>query len=174
MDEVIADGSDADWSRPSPCDGWDATAVLAHATGTVGKVDQMLSGDGYAGQPAEAESGDAQAVIERWREVSGETRKALLGLDVDVDVQTPSGPQPIGEALALPVADIAVHSWDIAVTLGVESALPLDLLRHVEGVLRSVPEEVLRKPGVMGPAVEPAADADDTDGLMAFLGRSRP
>ena len=81
---------------------------------------------------------------------------------------------PLGQALALPVADMAVHSWDIAAASGRDLQLPDDLREHVEGMVRAVPAEQLRSPETFGPPVEAPQGASPTEQLMAFLGRSRP
>ena len=87
-------------------------------------------------------------------------------------VSSPRGELPLPQALALPIADLAVHSWDLAAAGGRALELPDEMLAHVETLVRSIPEEQLRS-GPFGPAVEPPPSASQTDRLMAYLGRTR-
>jgi len=50
--------------------------------------------------------------------------------------------------------------------------LPEDLLALCRGLVESVPEDMLRRPGGFGPAQSAPADSMPTARLMAYLGRS--
>lgn len=71
-----------------------------------------------------------------------------------------------------PVADLALHSWDLHQSLGESMELPADLLTLSEGLVTSVPEPMLRRPGAFGPEQPAPAGSSRTTKLMAFLGRT--
>lgn len=162
-----------DWTRPSPCEGWDARHVLVHVTGTVRKVIAMLGESGrYAGQPASVEDApDPQAAVDQWGEAVRQVTGLVEGADLDRVVETPWGESPLAAALALPTSDCAVHSWDLAASAGIELDLPDVLFAHVDHGSRRLSES--RSP-FFGPEVQPPEGASPTDRLMAWLGRSRP
>ena len=64
-----------------------------------------------------------------------------------------------------------MHAWDVAHSTNRPLTLPPEVLAHVVHTCEQVPEEVLRGPGLFGPARPVAEDADDTTRLMAWLGR---
>lgn len=164
-----------DWSARSPCEGWTALDVLAHVTGTVQKALTALGGGEYAGVAADAAvDGGPEQVVQRWQQTAATAADAILTADPGRIVPTPQGDQPLAQALALPVADLAVHSWDIAAAGGRDLELPDELRVHVERMVEVLPPQVLRSEGVFGPEVEARADAGATERLMAFLGRRRP
>lgn len=175
VSEQVEATSAEGWAAPSPCEGWRAIDVLSHVTGTVQKSVTALGGGDYASTPGEAASEvDTTEAIARWQESAARAADAILTADLDRPVPSPRGEMPLREALALPVADLAVHAWDIAAAAGRDLDLPDDLRAHVEGMTRSVPDEMLRSEGTFGPALEPPAGASETEKLMAFLGRRRP
>ncbi len=162
-----------DWTRPSPCEGWDARDVLVHVTGTLRKVIALLGDSGrYAGSPASVEDApDPEAAALQWAETARRVGELVAGADLDRVVETPWGQAPLASALGLPTSDCAVHAWDIAAAAGIRLDLPDLLLDHVDRLSQSLNES--RGPH-FGPQVEAPAGASPTDRLMAWLGRTRP
>lgn len=72
----------------------------------------------------------------------------------------------------LPVANLALHSWDVHRSQGRAVELPEELLTFCRGLVESAPENMLRRPGGFGPAQPAPEDATPTDRLMTYLGRS--
>ena len=66
--------------------------------------------------------------------------------------------------------DVFMHAWDLARATGQDDRLDED---HAAELLVGMEplDEMLRASGQYGPRVEPPADADATDRLMAFVGR---
>ena len=85
---------------------------------------------------------------------------------------SPEGEVPLRRALTYPVSDLAMHAWDIHRSQGRLIELPADLLGLCRGLVESVPEHLLRRPGGFGPAQAARDDATPTARLMAYLGRS--
>ena len=68
--------------------------------------------------------------------------------------------------------DLLVHRWDLARATGLTSheAMPEDQVTSAFDVCRSLGDN-LRQPGVCGPEVAVADDADEQTRFLAFLGR---
>jgi uncharacterized protein (TIGR03086 family) len=68
-------------------------------------------------------------------------------------------------------SDMPLHGWDLARATGQDDTIdPVE----VQGGLSmegTMPEEVLRQPGVLGPIVPVPADASPQDRLLGYLGR---
>ena len=62
------------------------------------------------------------------------------------------------------------HAWDIAKATGQDATIPDDLVTEVTGVVTPM-DQMLRMPGVCGPAVGVPDDASATDRFVAFMGR---
>jgi uncharacterized protein (TIGR03086 family) len=67
---------------------------------------------------------------------------------------------------------MALHSWDVQRSQGRLVELPDDVLALCRGLVESLPQEMLRRPGGFGPARPAPPDASPTARLMAYLGRS--
>ena len=80
------------------------------------------------------------------------------------------GGMPGSVVIGMHLTEELVHGWDLAVATGQE--LPIDpaAAELALGVLRPVPEEMLRGPN-FGPEVAVPADAPSGIALVAFLGR---
>ncbi len=167
--------TEGDWSRPSPCEGWDGHQVLDHVSGTLTGILGMLGGSDYrestydGGRPASpAES------VDRWHDLAAQARQAVSGLDPTRELSGPMGAGPAAMALKIPTHDLTVHAWDLAATAGRAYEIPEALRVDLDQMVHTAPPEMLRTPGVFGPEVPAPDGAGPTETLMAFLGRRRP
>ena len=79
--------------------------------------------------------------------------------------------QIIGRFLA---SDVLVHTWDLARAVGGDERLDATAVTQAYSGLKPM-DAMIRQPGVFGPKVEPAADADEQEEFLNFLGRvTRP
>lgn len=171
VDEAIS--AVTDWSRPSPCEGWTAADVLTHVTGTLGKVRVLFDGGAYGAAPAEPTGRSGEEAVAAWQVMATQVRGLVGQADLTTVVSTPQGERPLAEALALPIADLACHAWDIAASQGAALNWPDALHDSIKTHVGSIPQERLRRPGFFGPAAQVPADASPTDAMMAYLGRAR-
>ena len=156
------------WSAASPCEGWSARDVLDHVVSS--ELDFLRQ------RELPVPDVDGSDPISAWP-VLRDTFASILA-----DPETGPrrfdgyfGPTTIEETVdRFYTLDLVIHRWDIAVAVGLpeHARLTADEIDLVRANLDSIPDEVMRSPGLFGPAVEPPADADPTTELMAFLGRS--
>ncbi len=160
------------WGQPSNLKDWSVRDLVGHATGSAAKnVAFVEDGEVWGGpsQPADWVCEDPAA---RLRELAARLRDALSGADLDAMRASQEGEVPLRRALTFPVSDVALHSWDVHSSRGRLVELPEDLLALCRGLVDSVPEDTLRRPGGFGPAQCAPEDSSPTARLMAFLGRT--
>lgn len=177
VDEVgrVVDSVPAErWGAESPCAGWTALDTLSHLVGTMRLIALPFLVDGAASPfpcPPDRFPLTPATASSAWRGVAAELHAALATADPEATVMLGDVEVPLGKALRFPVGDLVVHAWDIAVSTGVPAALDPELVAVVDASVRRTAPEILRMPEVFGPEVIPPEGADDTERLVAFLGR---
>jgi uncharacterized protein (TIGR03086 family) len=153
------------WNNASPCEGWTAKDVVHHVSGNLLRI-------GGAMQGAElAAPGDDESTVQMW----DRARDALLAhidtADLSAEAPGPMGMMPLEHILGRFVAnDILVHTWDIARATGGDEQLPAEIVAAAHSGLLPV-ADMMRRPGVFGPAVEAPEGADAQTQFLSFLGR---
>lgn len=158
--------SDA-WEVVSPCEGWTVGDVASHVVST--ERDFL----GQRSLPApDAADGPADAA---WPAVRDAVQAALDDPAVaSTAYDGYFGPTTIAGTLdQFYTLDLVVHRWDVATALGLTDHASMDdaELHALESNLAGVPEEVLRTPGLFGPAVDVPADASRQVRALAHFGR---
>lgn len=156
LDHVHAD----DLGQRTPCPDWDVAALADHLIATPSNFVTMMRGDqpDWSAPAPHVDEGRGQA----FRAGADDLMHAWHGVDrADGDL----GPA------AWQVAEVAVHTWDLAVAIG----WPLDRLdpevaETALGYLRDSLKPEMRDP-VFGPEQTAPADAGPYDQLAAFAGR---
>ncbi|MEV7098014.1 TIGR03086 family metal-binding protein [Amycolatopsis sp. NPDC051045] len=170
--EAVEQTAPASWDQASNLEGWSVRDLVAHATGSATKIVTLVeNGEIWRGpsEPAKWVSEDPTA---RLRELAARLRDALPGADLEAPRVSPEGEVPLRRALIYPVSDLALHSWDVYRSQGRLVELPEQLLVFCRGLVESVPEGMLRRPGGFGPARTAPTHSTPTAWLMAHLGRS--
>lgn len=160
------------WDRPSNLEGWSLRELVGHVTGSAAKVVALVEGGEIWNRPSQPSDWVCDDPAARLRELAKRLEAALPGADLDGLRASPEGEIPLRRALTYPVSDLAMHSWDIYRSQGRLIELPADLLGLCRGLVESVPEEMLRRPGGFGPARIAPENCSPTARLMAYLGRS--
>ena len=151
------------WTNPAPCADWTARDVVAHV---LGAMNRMLA---QGGEPKEI-APDADIVAE-WNATKPQFLTMLGAADMTMNVQGPFGPMPLEQALGrLMATDVLVHTWDLARAVGGDEQLGEDDVAHAYEGLKPM-DALIRMPGVFGPKVESAPDADQQTQFLNFLGR---
>lgn len=172
--DVVERVSLNDWQRPSPCEGWRALDVLGHVGEATSMGPAILRGEptqmAWPDPPGEGVEGDP---AQWWRSLMEPARQAVSEADLDAVVDSPMGPRAVRDGLAFPAVDLFIHAWDLACSIGIAHnvEIPDDIIDFSYRLTDSIPEDVLRNPGIFGPAVPPSPEATRSQALLAWMGR---
>jgi uncharacterized protein (TIGR03086 family) len=163
--EVLGAIGPAQRALPTPCSEWTVQDLVDHLTGG---TEYLLAG--LEGRPPEAVSGSDAAAFER-----GAARVAHALAEPGALGRTCMSPLgfewPIGQAVMGTVMDLLVHTWDLGTAIDRPVRLDPDLVDFcIATFLPEMPERG-RAAGIVGPAVEVAADAPAATRLLAAMGR---
>lgn len=150
------------WDAATPCEGWAVTDLVGHAVNSQMSIAGMI---GIGTSPDDA-----------WPTVKSTIEQALADpscLDGAVEAPGPFGGMPKHQALGIATGDLLVHSWDLARAIDADDSLPAEAVQATLMGLQRFPSEMLRSPGMFGPALDVADDATEQDKLLAFTGRQR-
>lgn len=155
-DEVIAQVSDDDWEKQTTCDEWTVRELVDHAMFWQGRGGGVFGVDAPEGDWAALRAG----------------LQAALGDPASMEgVAEELGGTPKPAVAGLITADLLVHSWDLARSIGADATLPEAAAESTLMGLQRLPEEMLRSERMFGPAVEVGDDASAQDRLIGFVGR---
>jgi uncharacterized protein (TIGR03086 family) len=160
------------WDQPSNLEGWSVRDLVGHATGSAAKIVTLVEDGKVWRGPSRPADWVCEDPAARLRELATRLRGALPAADLDAMRVSPEGEVPLRRALTYPVSDLALHSWDVHRSQGRPVEMPEDLLALCRGLVESVPEDMLRRPGGFGPAQSAPEGSTPTARLMAYLGRS--
>ncbi len=146
--------------------------LVGHATGSAAKIVTLVEAGEVWDGPSEPADWVCEDPAARLRELAARLTDALPGADMHAMRPSPQGQVPLHRALMYPVSDLALHSWDVYASRGRLIELPEDLLELCRGLVESLPENMLRRPGGFGPAQPAPEGSTPTARLMAYLGRS--
>ncbi len=157
-DEVVAQVDDDDWAKATPCDGWTVRELVDHTMHWQGQGGGVFGAD--VGHDAD------------WATLRPALAAALADpANLEGNVEALGGtPKPAVAGLI--IADLLVHSWDLARSIDADAILPEAAVESTLMGLQQLPEEMLRNDSMFGPAVEVADDASSQDKLIAFVGRN--
>jgi uncharacterized protein (TIGR03086 family) len=154
------------WSNPSPCEGWTALDVVRHVVETQDMFLKLVGRELGEVPPVEADPG-----------ASWDAARAVVQADLDdparaeVTFEGYFGTSTFAEAVDRFVSfDLIIHGWDLARATGQDVRIAPEDIEHVLERAKQF-GATLRTSGVCGPEIEVAADADDQDRMLAFLGR---
>lgn len=159
------------WNQPSNLEDWNLAEVVGHATGSAAKIVALVEGGELWAGPSQPADWICEDPAGRLREFTARLDEALPGADWDALVTAPDGEVPVRRALIFPVADLALHSWDVHRAQRRSIELPEQMIELCRGLIDSLPESLMRRPGAFGPAKPAPANATPTIRLMAHLGR---
>jgi uncharacterized protein (TIGR03086 family) len=170
---VVAAVGDDDWQRPTPCEAWNVTQVLQHATGDQVAWAAIVGGGAFPTEDPFAPSGELSAgpsVLVDEALARAEAAWATVAPDAaEVPTPLPTGPMSYDLATAACALDAAVHAWDIAVATGRPSPLTPAMARGLMPAAQAIADPL------RGFAFQAALDAqpgdDDVAALLRHLGR---
>src|SRR5918994_6182307 len=150
LSTLLAPLGDADWERPSRCEGWTVADVVLHlaqtdemaiasADGRFGEAVERLAGDlGPANDVDDAvalmvdnERGESGPMVrQRWKAGADGLRRALPASDPPRRVQWLAGEVSVRTLATTRLAETWIHTGDVAAGLGA-TVVPTDRLRHI-------------------------------------------
>lgn len=161
VDQVPADG----WDRPAPCDDWTARDVIDHIGGT---ANFFLARAGAEQEMPSAKDEPAAA----WAAARDAMLSALEDPAIgDTEIDSPMGKMTVAGMIGrFGIADVLVHTWDLATAVGIDVQLDPDEVHTVYEQL--LPNDEMMRGAAFGPKVPVPDDADEQTKLIAFTGRT--
>lgn len=156
--------TDADLSRPTPCDQWNLGQLLAH-------MEDAL--DAFAeGSRGAVDLDDRTPALVRVRNLQTKACALLAAWSRPAPPTVRIGEYDVAtELVALTAAiDITVHGWDVARAVGADLPIPPRLARDLLAVAEQLVTEDDRGTR-FADALDVPADAPDERRLLGFLGR---
>ncbi|MFN8034652.1 MAG: TIGR03086 family metal-binding protein [Acidimicrobiia bacterium] len=175
LDGLIGGVQDSQLGLPTPCTEWDVRALLDHVTGG-GLLFATCIRDGACSDEylmkIMTEDQVGNDPVASFRAASSSFLSAADAADADRVVATPWGEMPVSVVLDIAVADLTIHSIDLALATGADlDELDLELLARADELAHQYfPSE--GRPPVFGPPVEVTADRHPALQLAAFAGRT--
>lgn len=154
------------WGAQSPCEEWNARDVVGHIVGNYRSMAAQATGGEASGM------GQDEDPRKAWTEAYDRMRSLVNDPEMLAKtVNGPTGPTTLEQLLGGVMAfDTHIHTWDLARSQGIEEHLDPDVVRLTQQTLGPL-DEMIRRPGVFGPKVEPPQGADEQTQLLCFLGR---
>ena len=136
---VVERVSAADLDRPTPCAAWTLRQLLEHMVGQhLGFA--KAAADAY--RPRTFDTGVWSASVD-------ELVRAFAGADLDAEVVEvelhPTRPLPISVLLQAQLLDTAVHTWDLAASLGERYEPDAEIVAAVARVAQPIPDDERRE-----------------------------
>lgn len=152
----------------SPCEGWKGADVITHAMfGTTAALRFATNKPAPKSAPKLADD-----VVVQWEKLRAKTLAALDEPGVlHTEINGWFGPQQVDDFIGIMTADLVIHQWDLARTAKVDDRLDPALAAAALRTWKRFPDEMLRQPGVLGPALTPPKGADAQTKLLCFTGR---
>ena len=156
------------WDADSPCDGWCARDVVAHACGVMNAVEAMAR-TGQNALPETPDAGDDPVAL--WNASRDSLLEALDHPDVSSRVGDYwFGESTIDDILAFAVWDPLGHSWDLGQAVGIEDHASADVAAASMEVI-GTNAETLRSMGLMGDPIDVPANASAMERFLGLTGR---
>jgi uncharacterized protein (TIGR03086 family) len=174
FEAVLAGVAPGRWDAPSPCQGWCAADVAGHVIGDLRAVEAYATGRQEADGAADPRSAAGDDPVAAWRAARADMMGVLDLAALARPVPLPWGGQtPLGEFLERYLAEILVHTWDLAQATGQAAGLDPALVSDaLEPARQFAP--VLRASDMIGPERAVVEEADDLTRLLAIFGRRNP
>lgn len=177
--ELVRRATDGDWSRPTPCEGWDLSDLVAHMTVQHHGFAAASEGAGTELEPWQpVKSDDPVAAYEQAAErvIAAYAAPGVLDREFWLPEISTEIRFPAATAIGFHYLDYVVHSWDVARTLGVPVPLGDEVIEPVLAIAERIPDDESReRPGAaFGHAVRDTSDTGNSslDRIMALLGRN--
>jgi uncharacterized protein (TIGR03086 family) len=170
--QVVANIARAQGTAPTPCDGWDVTALLNHIVAgnfwaaelvsgkTIDEVGSALDGDVLGDDMTGAYQASAAAAAAAFARAGA----------LDSPCAVSYGPVPGSVYAGHRIVDVLIHGWDLAVATGQDATLDPELVAGCTAIVE--PQiDLLRGSGMFSESPDVGPDADAQTRLLSLLGR---
>ncbi|MBE1547268.1 uncharacterized protein (TIGR03086 family) [Mycobacterium sp. OAS707] len=171
-----------DLQRPTPCEGWNLTQLLAHMTVQHRGFAAAARGDGadlahwdasavaeaVASDPAATYAAAAADVLEAF------AADGVLEATFALPEFGPGAAVPGAQAIGFHFVDYVVHGWDVARAIDVPFTLPDEVISAVLPLVLAVPDGDFRTApeSPFARAIAAGEGVSDLDRALLHLGRS--
>jgi uncharacterized protein (TIGR03086 family) len=154
------------WDAQSPCTEWKARDVVAHVVRNHRSMAAAATGGEAQDMTPDEDPGQAWSdAFQQMRSLTGDSDA------MSTQVNGPTGPVPLEQALGSLVSmDTSIHTWDLARAVGADERLDPEMVEMTWQILQPM-DEMIRRPGIFGPKLDPPPNADRQTQLLYFLGR---
>jgi uncharacterized protein (TIGR03086 family) len=172
-DRIVAGVSARTRHQPTPCEGLDVEALTAHL------VQKLLIfgcvGGGTTSDPDAVPVPDLEgvALIDAYRPAAARVPTTWSGNTLTRTFDLPQGRLLGADLCHFFLLEVLGHGWDLAVATGQPADAGEVLAEAGLGAAAAIGDDILRSPGLMGPAVPVAADSPPMDRFLAAIGRDR-
>lgn len=166
FDERVQAVAPEQWGAQSPCDDWKARDVVAHVVGNYRSMAAQAGGGEASSMGDDEDPGQAWSAAYQQMQDLTKDPDALA-----TSVTGPTGPTPLEQMMGgLMAMDTHIHTWDLARAVGGDERLDSGIVHFATEMLTPM-DDMLRRPGVFGPKLDPPSGADEQTQLLYFLGR---
>jgi uncharacterized protein (TIGR03086 family) len=158
-----------DWDAPTPDTEWSVRDLVAHVVEEQQWVPHLLAGRSLAQARASIES-LRDDLAEEWALYSLAAAAAWRNTPRDALVQLAHDTVTVEDYLREQVADVTIHTWDLARATGADESLDDELVRAVWTVFEPQ-KDTLEASGLFASPVPIDDDAPLQDRLLAVTGR---
>jgi uncharacterized protein (TIGR03086 family) len=173
---LVAQVTEGDLGRPTPCAGWDLGMLLEHMTAQHHGF--AAAAEGRGADPAVWQVTPGPSVVERYARSAAEVIAAFAAADVlDRPFTLPEfgtdRPFPGRLAVGFHLVDYVVHGWDVARALDRPCQPAAEILALAAPIARAVPGGPARLAAgaAFGPEIAVATGADPLTEILSLLGR---
>ena len=170
-DRIVAGLSGGTRHQATPCEGLDVEELAAHL------VQKVLifggAGGGATTDPDGVPLPDLESVapIDAHRPAAARVLTTWWGTTLDRTFDLPQGRLLGADLCHFFLLEVLGHGWDLAVATGQPADAGVVLAEAGLGAAAAIGDDILRSPGLMGPAVPVAADSPPMDRFLAAIGR---
>lgn len=167
---IVANITDADLGRPTPCANFDVAGILEHMIAGASAFAPGFRGDDS--QPVPPTEG---SVFDRWHAAIGSLVDAMHSEGAQqTTIASPFG-AVTGAYFARYVAlDGITHAWDLATATGQSVDVADALVAEIDAFARELLQPAMRDGDTFADATTAPADATPLEQLVAFTGRTVP
>lgn len=158
-----------DWDAPTPDDEWSVRDLVAHVIEEQQWVPYLLAGESISTAQKEIQP-LREDLREEWDLYAFAARTAWMAATPDQLVQLSSDTVTMADYLREQVADVAIHTWDLARAIGGDEQLDPEVVEAVWTVFEPQ-KDTLAASGLYASPVPLPEDAPLQFRLLAVTGR---